>query len=221
MQVQIRHRPAFATIFLTLAPGESVIAVADAMASMSGHIRARARFFGGLWVALLRRLFGGASLFMSQFACTQDGRPGEVVLSQATCGDIEQIELHDTTLYVRPGAFIACGPSVKLGIGWAGWASWFGGEGLFRLKVSGSGLVWLGAYGSIVKRSVTSHFAINTGHLLAYDPTVSLHVSLPGSIFSSLLGGEGFVTQLRGPGTCYLQSRSVESLVDWTNKHLS
>ena len=221
MQVDIRHRPAFAAIFITLAPGESVLATADAMASMSAHIHAKARLFGGGLTAVLRRLFGGASLFMGQFSCPADGRPGEVVLSQPTCGDVHQIDLHGTALYIQPGAFIACGPQVRLSVGWAGFASWFGGEGLFRLKVSGDGPVWIGAYGSIIQRSISQDYLVDTGHLLAYEPTVGLSVALSGSIFSSFLGGEGFVSRVQGQGQIYLQSRSIESLAEWTNAHLS
>lgn len=221
MQVDIRHRPAFAAIFMTLAPGESVLATADAMASMSDHIHARARLFGSLFTAILRRLFGRGSLFLGQFSCPADGRPGEVVLSQPTCGDVHQVDLNGTALYIQPGAFIACGPQVTLSVGWAGLASWFGGEGLFRLKVSGIGPVWIGAYGSIIQRTIDRDYLVDTGHLLAYEPTVSLSVALSGGVLSSFFGGEGFVSRVQGPGQIYMQSRSIESLAEWTNAHLS
>ncbi|HET6343777.1 MAG TPA: TIGR00266 family protein [Myxococcota bacterium] len=220
MHAEIRYRPTFAAIFVTLAPGESITAVAGAMASMSSHIRARVRFFGGLLQALARRLFGGESLFMSQFYCAKDGRPGEVVVSQPTPGDIQQVELRGTALFVQPGAFLACGPGVRVGLSWAGLASWFGGQGLFRLRLSGEGMAWFGAYGSIVKRQVDDAYLVDTGHLLAYEPTLSLGVALAGGLVSSALGGEGLVSRLSGRGEVYLQSRSLADLTAWTNAHL-
>ena len=39
-----------------------------------------------------------------------------------------------------------------MSISWAGFASWIGGEGLFRLQVSGRGKVWFGAYGGIFEK---------------------------------------------------------------------
>jgi uncharacterized protein (TIGR00266 family) len=220
MQAELRYRPSFAAIFISLAPGESVIAVSGAMASMSSHLRARVRFFGGFLRALARRLFGGESLFMNQFFCAKDGRPGELVLSQPTPGDIQQVDLDGGSLFVQPGAFLACGPDVRVGLGWAGLASFFGGQGLFRLHLSGRGPVWLGAYGSIVERRVDGAYLVDTGHLLAYEPTLSLGVRLAGGLFSSFFGGEGLVSRVGGRGTLYLQSRSVADLTAWTNAHL-
>lgn len=220
MQTEIRHKPSFAAVFCTLAPGETIFAETDAMASMSGHIRLRTHLFGGLVHALLRRLFGGESLFINAFNCPGDGRPGELVLSQPVPGDIQEVPLRGTILYVQPGAFIACTQGITLGVGWAGFASWFGGDGLFRLKVSGQGSVWIGAYGGIFSRKVAGEYIVDTGHLLAYEPTISIGVALSAGIFSSFFSGEGFVSKLRGEGQVYLQSRSISGLAAWTNAHL-
>ena len=48
MNIDIRYKTAFATLFVTLAPGESIVAEAGAMASMSRHIQIKTRF-NGLW----------------------------------------------------------------------------------------------------------------------------------------------------------------------------
>ena len=218
MQVEIRHRPAFATLFDTLAAGETILAEAAAMASMSTNVVLRPSFWGGFWRALLRRVFGGESLFVNAFEC-QSGQ-GQVVLTQPTPGDIQCVELHGNALFLQPGAFIACGAGVLLRLGWAGFASWFGGEGLFRVQVSGHGPVWFGAYGGVFAQDIHGEQIVDTGHLIAYEPTLSLHIGLPAGIVSSILGGEGFITRVRGQGRIYLQSRSIESLAAWTNAHL-
>lgn len=221
MQVEIRYKPAFATLFVTLARGESIIAEADAMASMSSQVTMRTRFNGGLLRAMARRLFGGESLFVNEFRCPDDHASAQLVLTQPVPGDIERVDLNDgDALLLQPSAFIACGPQVRLTVGWAGFASWFSGEGLFRLKVCGTGPVWFGGYGGVFTREVHDGYVVDTGHLLAYEPTVGLRVGLAGGIFSSLLGGEGFVMKLRGRGRVYLQSRSLEGLAAWTNHHL-
>jgi uncharacterized protein (TIGR00266 family) len=143
-----------------------------------------------------------------------------VVLTQATPGDMQEIRLNGTSMFVQKGSFVACGPGVDMGVGWAGIASWLGGEGLFRLRVSGRGSVWIGGYGSIVEREVRGELKVDSGHLIAYEPTIELRTGLSGGIFSSMFGGEGLVTRVTGQGRVYLQTRSLEGLASWTNRYL-
>ena len=61
------------------------------------------------------------------------------MLTQPFPGDIECLELDGTALFLQPGAFIACEPRVRLGLGWAGVRMAIAREGLFRMRVSGRG----------------------------------------------------------------------------------
>jgi len=217
MEYEIRNRPAFANVLLRLTRGDSVIAESDAMASMSSAISLRTRWSGGFLSAILRRIFGGESLFVNEYST---GASGELVLTQPTPGDIECIELKGQTLYLQPGAFIGCDPSLHMGVGYAGISSFIAREGLFRLKISGQGRLWFGAYGGILVKEVPDEFIVDSGHLIAYEPSVSLRLGLAAGLFSSLFSGEGLVLRLRGPGRVYLQSRSIEALASWVNSHL-
>lgn len=217
MEAITRNRPAFANVLVRLNPGEKIIAEADAMASMSASMEMRTRWSGGVIKAILKRIFGGESLFVNEFSSPV---PAELVLTQGMPGDIECIEVDGTTLFLQPGAFLACEPGVKLGLGWAGWASFIGGEGLFRLKVSGQGRVWFSAYGGIFAREITDEYIVDTGHLVGYEPTISIRVGMAGGIFSSFFGGEGLVTKVRGPGRIYMQSRNFGGLAAWLNAHI-
>ncbi len=217
MEVEIRNKPVFANLRVKLGKGEQLLAEADAMASMSSNVDVETRLNGAPMSALARRFLGNESLFVNTFSVESEG---EVVLTQPLPGDIEVIQLDDTALYLQPGAFLACEPSVSLGIGWAGLASFIGREGLFRLCVSGTGRVWFGAYGSIFSREIKDELIVDTGHLVAYEPSVSLRAGLPSGVVSSLLSGEGMVTRLRGPGRVYLQTRALDGLAAWTNSYL-
>ena len=157
-------------------------------------------------------------MFVNTF--TARGGSIDLVLTQATPGDVHEVELAGNTVFLQPGAYIASTGNIKVGVQWAGFASFIGGEGLFRLKLSGHGKVWIGAYGSIFEREITSEYVVDTGHLVGYDPSISLRVGMAGGVFSSLFSGEGLITRVRGPGKIYLQSRSVDGLVSWTNGHL-
>jgi len=219
MNVEIKHRPAFATVFVTLAPGESIIAESDAMASMSSNVGMRTRFNGGFFPAILKKLFGNESLFINEFFC-ESGESAQVVLTQPTPGDIEQIDLAGESLFFQPGAYVASTPGVKVSMAWAGLASWFGGEGLFRLRVHGKGSVWFGGYGGVYQRPIKGEYIVDTGHLIAYDPSLTLSIGLSGGLFSSFFGGEGFISRVKGEGKVYMQSRSMDGLASWTNGHL-
>jgi uncharacterized protein (TIGR00266 family) len=221
MESEIRSRPAFAHLMVRLNPGESVTAEAGAMASMSAWTRLTARWNGGFFGAVMRRIFGGETLFVNEVACPA-GAPGpaEVILTQATPGDMVELTLDGNALFLQSGAFIAATTGVTLGVAWAGIASFLGGEGLFRLKVSGRGTVWIGGYGAITPRQIDQELIVDSGHLIAYEPTVQIRSGLAGGIFSSFFGGEGIVMRIRGPGRIYLQTRSLDGLAAWTNSHL-
>ncbi len=217
MDVEIRNRPSFAHLVVSLQPNERIIAEAGSMASMNATVAMSTRWNGGVIRAVARRIFGGESLFVNEFTTKS---AGQIVLTQPYPGDMACIELRGNTLYLQPGAFLACEPGVTLGLGWAGLRSLISGEGLFRLKVSGKGRVWFGAYGAIFTREVQDEYIVDTGHLVAYEPTIGIRVGLAGGLFSSFFSGEGLITRVRGPGKIYMQSRSFSGLAAWTNSHL-
>lgn len=218
MNVAIRSQPAFAHLAVDLKPGDSITAESGAMVSRDSCIQMKTSFSGGFCGAVLRRLFGGESLFVNTFSATNE--PGQVVLTQAFPGDLAAIELKETTVYLQPGAYVAAESGVKLGLGYAGLVSWIGREGLFRLKASGTGRVWIGAYGGIVVKDVQEEFIVDTGHLVAYEPSCGLKLGLPGGIISSFMGGEGLITRIKGPGRVWLQTRNFDGLVAWANSYL-
>jgi uncharacterized protein (TIGR00266 family) len=128
-------------------------------------------------------------------------------------GDIAEIELHGKDMYFQPGAYIASTTGIKIGVRWAGWASLIAGEGLFKLRLSGKGKVFFGAYGGITKKAINGQFIVDTGHLVAYEPGIEMGIKLSNGLIGSLTSGEGFVNRLSGRGNIYLQSRSIGGLV--------
>lgn len=214
MRYEIRYKPCFATTFITLEPGESLIAEAGAMASMDAGILVKTDFSGGFLPALLRKFFGGESLFVNTFT-NPSQRNLQVVLTQSTTGDMEWVELKGKKLCLQPGAYIAHSGKINLGVHWAGFASFFAREGLFKLLVSGQGAVLIGAYGGMSKRRIRGDFTVDSGHLVAYEPSIKMNIKLAGSLVGSVTSGEGLVNQLTGDGDIYLQSRSVSGLVQF------
>lgn len=216
MKSEIKGGPGFAYIELQLEPGETIVAESDAMASMSAQLDMDAKLNGGLFSAIGRKFFGKESFFVNHFK-NNGTNPMQLILVQPTPGAIRKVDLENSSIYFQPGAFIARTEGVKMTAQWAGFRSWFSGEGLFRLKVSGSGSVWYGAYGGFIDKEINGEYIVDTSHLVAYDPGIKLRVQLAGGIFSSFFGGEGFVTRLEGKGKVTIQTRSVSGLASWLN----
>ena len=212
MECEIKYKPAFSAIFVTLEPGEKIVAEAGAMATMDGHVAITTELSGSFLEALAKKFFGGESLFVNTFS-NNTKQYATVVLTQSVVGDIEEIEIHGKDMYFQPGAYIASTPEVKLGVRWAGFTSWFAGEGLFKLRLSGKGKAYFGAYGGITKKAINGEFIVDTGHLVAYEPGIEMGIKLSNGLIGSLTSGEGFVNRLTGRGNIYLQSRSIGGLV--------
>lgn len=219
MNTTIAGGPSFAHMHVDLDPGESIIAEADAMASMSADLDLTAKFNGGFFSGLCKKFLGGESLFVNEFRNNTDG-PRRVTLVQPTPGDMGVFELNGNSLCLQPGAYIASTPDVKLGLKWAGFASFIGREGLFKLIVSGTGTVWYGAYGALLAKAVEGEFIVDTSHLVTYEPQLKLKVQMAGGIFSSFFGGEGLVTRINGKGNIVIQTRSLDGLKSWLNPRL-
>lgn len=212
MKYDIRYKPAFAAVFVTLKPGESLTAESGAMASMHGQVMMQTQWAGGFINALLRKFLGGESLFVNRFT-NRSQHPLEVVLTQPNIGDITVIPLENSTICLQPGAYIAHAGDVRLGVHWAGISSWLAREGLFKLKLSGQGRIFVGAYGGLTKTKVDGSLIVDSGHLVAYDPSIKMKIQLAGGLVGSVTSGEGLVNRLSGHGDIYLQSRSLDGLV--------
>ncbi len=219
MQAVIEGKPAFAHLHVDLEPGETITAEADAMASMSADLDMKARFNGGFFSGLCKKFLGGESLFVNDFT-NNTGGTRRVTLVQTTPGDIAELELNGNSMCLQPGAYLASTPGVKLGLRWAGFASWIGKEGLFKLVVSGTGKVWYSAYGAMLERQVEGEFIVDSAHLVTYEPQLKLKVQMAGGIFSSFFGGEGLVTRIQGSGRIVIQTRSLPGLANWMNPRI-
>ncbi|MEQ9365983.1 MAG: TIGR00266 family protein [Leptospirales bacterium] len=222
MKSEIKGQPSFCYIHIDLEPGESVIAESDAMASMAADLDMQTSFNGGFFSGLIKKFLGGESLFINKFTNTSESTK-RVTLVQATPGEVREVQLNGDTdpgLCLQPGAYVCSTPGVKLGIKWAGFGSFIGREGLFKLMITGTGTLWYGAYGGLFERDIDGEFIVDTAHLVAYQPSMKLKVQLAGGIIASFLGGEGLVTRVEGKGKIILQSRSLSGLAGWVNPRL-
>ena len=165
MNTKIEGRPAFSYITVDLNPGESIMAESDAMATMAAEIDMKAQLNGGFFTGLVKKYLGNESLFVNKFTNnTQSVK--SMTLVQPTPGDIMFRDMVQGEIYyLQSGAYIASDPSIKIGVSWAGFGSWMGGEGLFRLKATGPGRIFFGAYGGLLEKEIDGDYLVDTGHL--------------------------------------------------------
>ncbi|MFQ6034714.1 MAG: TIGR00266 family protein [Sedimentisphaerales bacterium] len=214
MEHEVLYRPSYSLLKVKLGPGEAISAEAGAMVSMSSGIEMETSAKGGLFGALKRSMLGRESFFVNTFKATE---VGEVTFAPSLPGDIYGLELKGQTLYAQSGAYIASSPQVEVDTKWGGAKTFFSREGLFLLKISGTGKVFLSSYGAIheIELKAGQKYIVDTGHMVAFDEGVGYSVKRVGGLKSTLFSGEGLVCELTGPGKIMIQSRSADAFLSW------
>ena len=216
MQVNVLYRPSYAVAQVQLAAGEMLQAETGAMVSMSGEVQVETSMRGGFLKSLTRSVLGGESFFTNTFRA--GARGGEVMLAPTLPGDVFTFNLNGSAAYlVQSGSFLGSGDGVQTDAKWSGAKTFFGGEGLIMLRCSGTGTLILSSYGAIHEVEVPAGqvYTVDTGHLVAFDERMPFKVRTIGGMKSTLLGGEGLVVDLTGPGRLLMQTRSEGALLDW------
>jgi uncharacterized protein (AIM24 family) len=95
-------------------------------------------------------------------------------------------------------------------------AGLFGGEGFILQKLIGDGNVFIHAGGTMIELKLNNEtLRIDTGCLVAFEPSISYDIQTSGSIKSMMFGGEGvFLATLSGTGRVWIQSMPFSKLAD-------
>jgi uncharacterized protein (TIGR00266 family) len=208
MQIDVMYRPAHSLARVSLPPGESIVAESGAMVGMSPNVQMQTQSHGGL-MGGLKRMFGGESFFRNTF--TAQGGPGEVLLAHALCGDMIVLDMTQLGYFVQSSSFIASTQNVQIETKVGGFRSFFAGEGVFVLKATaaGPGQMLIGAFGGVEQLNCDGNLVIDTGHLVAWDASLTYSVGKSGSGWvASYLSGEGLVCHFTGQGRIWIQSRN-------------
>jgi uncharacterized protein (TIGR00266 family) len=213
MDVEILHRPGSSAAHLTLGGGETCTAEAGAMISMSGNMDVETTTHkkgkGGILKAM-KRLLSGESFFLNHYTAPDEG--GEVVLSAALAGDMICCDLSADALIVQAGSYVASEKDVEMDMGWQGFKSFLSGESAFWLKITGPGKVVINSFGAIYPIDVEDEHIVDTGHIVAFDDTLSFQITKAAKgWFNSFLGGEGLVCRFSGRGRIWVQSHNASS----------
>ena len=210
-----------------LDPMEAAVAEAGGMMFMEEGIEMETIFgdgsqqnsgFLGTLMGAGKRLLTGESLFMTVFQNRGAGKK-HVAFGAPYPGKIIPVHLSEIggELLAQKDAFLCAAKGVSIGIAFTKrfGAGLFGGEGFILQRLLGDGLAFLHAGGTIYQRDLSSGetLRVDTGCIVAFQPTVEYDIQFVGKIKSALFGGEGlFFATLRGPGRVWLQSLPLSRL---------
>ncbi|MFO8057610.1 MAG: TIGR00266 family protein [bacterium] len=215
MEIRLVNQPDYAMAEVELSAEEEIVVESGSMAAMSTNIEVETEARGGVWSSV-KRMAGGESFFINTY--TAQGAPGSIYLAPGHPGDMRHLQLAGDELMIQSGSFIASSPGVELDTSWGGAKTFFGGEGLFMLKASGTGDVLFGAFGAVHEVDVNGNYTVDTGHIVAFDSSLSFNVRKVGGLKSLFLSGEGLVCDFSGQGKLYLQTRKPASFVSWIHQ---
>ncbi len=140
-----------------------------------------------------------------------------MTFAPALPGDIIALELGSQPLLIQSGSFLVSTKDVTIDTKWGGGKTFFSREGLFLLKATGTGTILVSSYGAIhpIDLAPAEQYTVDTGHMVAFDDSIHYDVGRSGGWKSTLLGGEGLVVHLSGPGRFYMQTRAPDSFLQW------
>jgi uncharacterized protein (TIGR00266 family) len=213
---------------IELDPQETVIAEAGAMNYMEDGIAFAARMGDGtearegllgIIKGVGKRVLTGESLFFTHFTNRAAGKkkvafaapyPGKIIALDLGRQGGQFICQKDAFLCAAMGTTVGIAFAKRLGVGF------FGGEGFILQRLSGDGLAFIHAGGTVIKKELRGDkILVDTGCLVGFTPGIDYDIERAGNLKSMFFGGEGlFLATLQGTGTVYLQSLPFSRMAD-------
>lgn len=214
MEFQIIKNP-MSMLEAHLESGETITAEAGALVFMKGNIEVDTQTRGGLLKTVKVSILGNESFFVNKYTAKENGCV--IGLTGPPVGDIIEIPVSKGGGFiVQSGAYVASTPGVDVDTKWQGFTKGIFGSELFMLKVTGEGSVFCNAYGGIIQKQVAGgeKMTLDNYHMVALSLDAEYNVTKFGGLKSTILGGEGLVTEIFGPATVYFQTKNLKELVD-------
>lgn len=195
---------------MTLRAGESVFSQSGGMIWQSQGVRMETNARGGI-ARSLGRMFTGESIFMVNYTAEYDG--AKIAFGSTVPGTVVAVNIGESEIICQKGAFLCAEQSVDLKVAFTKKISsgFFGGEGFILQRLFGKGLAFLEIDGDMVEKTLAPGevLKVDTGNVVAFEPTVSYEIETVKGLGNIFFGGEGlFLTKLTGPGSVILQTQN-------------
>jgi len=206
-------------VIAELDPDEAVQAEAGAMLYMEPGIEMNTGTGGGLFKGL-KRILVGESFFITTFKHGGSGK-SHVSFAAPYPGKIIPIDLgrQGGSILCQKDAFLCAAYGIDISVAFTKklGAGIFGGEGFILQKLTGDGMTFMHAGGTIIEKTLAAGetLRVDTGCLVAFAESVDYDIQFVGGFKNALFGGEGlFLATLTGPGLVYLQTLPFSRLAD-------
>jgi len=225
LKYEIKYRPSYSLLEAQIQIGGRITAEAGAMTYMSSNIKVETRTRikqSGIWDTIKVSLLGGETLFINDYIA--EGKLGKAGFASAPLGDITRLEVGPNKGFIiQSGAYIASTEGVNLDTEWQGFTKGLFGQNLFMIKTSGEGDVFVNTFGAIDKHVLEEgeNLIVDNYHLAALSDTCKYEVRMFGGLKSTILGGEGLITEVKGPGEVYVQTKNVQEFVNWLWRYIA
>ncbi len=220
----VKHQPVFSMLEVQLAPGEVLVAESGSMVARAPQVQMQVKlnaprnagFFGKLkafFIAFIRKLLAGETFFVNHFSSPQGGW---VWLAPDMSGAVKHFVMQGNTMLFSSGAYLASSGDILMRPRFGGCRSMLAKEGAWFLEVSGMGEVWVTSYGAVEEVYCNGSYIVDNGHIVGFDSTLNFTLrSAGGGLMGFFASGEGLVCEFQGQGRVYIQTRNVDSLVEW------
>ncbi|WP_436936050.1 TIGR00266 family protein [Halovenus marina] len=210
MQYTINEGPSYAMVDVELDEGEMIQTKPGAMMTRDGSVSVQSDVGGdgGIGDSVKRAISDERTLVDNTYTATNG--VGSVTLVPEHPGDVIAVNMSDRrSLRVQSGSLLGWEPLVERSTELNNLSNMFNSGELTVLGLSGQGTAFLSAFGSMVEREVTPQesLIVDEDHLVAWTPELSLNRQKDGGLKSTVLGGEGLVTEFTGQGHVWLQTR--------------
>ena len=199
---------------MKLNAGETVYTQSGGMAYQSEGIEMKTNARGGIMKSI-GRAFSGESIFMANYTAQRDG--AMVAFASTVPGNVVSIDLSQMPqgLMMQKGAFLCAEDSIETKVAFSKKisAGFFGGEGFILQKAQGNGRLFLEVDVDPIQKELQAGevLKVDTGNVVAFEPSVSYEIETVNGLGNIFLGGEGlFLTKLVGPGKIILQSQNFK-----------
>ena len=213
MKYEIICAPTYSAVDVSLDIAERIVADSGAMAWMTSNMQTETSTKGGILKGLKRKLLSGESFFQNTFY--PEGGPGSITFAPGAAGDLVAHELTDGELLLEKGAYLASSEGIDCNSKWDGLRGLFN-EGMFVLRVTGTGTLFFHGYGDIHAVDVDGEYIVDNGFAVAWEPALTYKLTR-GKKLRSFLFSDQLLLRFSGQGRIWVQSRSPRSLANWVH----
>jgi uncharacterized protein (TIGR00266 family) len=217
VKYEIKYKPSYSLLVVELDQGETITAESGAMTYMDPTIEVHTRkreksLLGSLGLSIL----GGQSFWVNDYIAKSSS--ADVSFVAAPVGDIEKLDVKPGEGFIiQKSAYIASTQGVDLDVKWEGFTKGLFGQGLFMIRATGNGQLFINTFGAIDTHVLDSGetLVVDNFHLVAFSDSCSYKVQKFGGLKETLLSGEGLVTYITGPGEVHIQTKNLREFADW------